>query len=413
MSTKTLRPLAAALLGAGLLASAAHGQSLPELKFSGFGTLGVAHTNERNADVSSTITQPSGVGFTRSTSINPDSKLGGQLDAVFNDRWSAVLQVVAQHRHDNSFMPQVEWANVKFQATPEFSVRLGRIAAPTFLVSDSRFVGYAQTWIRPPFEVYGVVPITSNDGLDLTYRKQFGSVTHTLQAFYGKAKARLKSGSAEADPGWGINDSMQYGDWTLRAGYTANKVDLDMAGINTLLGGIGAFAAAPAPIGTTAAALAQKYSPKNLNLGAFSLAASYDPGKWFVMSEFVDFRGDGILADSRSWYVTGGYRFGTVTPYATFAHTKAKVAVEAGIPLPAAAPINAGLNAALNNQFNASQSTASVGARWDFMKNTALKAQYDRIDLGAGSAGRLTNVQPGFVRGSHVNLFSVALDFVF
>jgi hypothetical protein len=47
------------------------------------------------------------------------------------------------------------------------------------------------------------------------------------------------------------------------------------------------------------------------------------------------------------------------------------------------------------------------------MKNMALKAQYDQIRLDTGSAGRLANVQPAFVRGSNVDLFSLALDFVF
>lgn len=410
---KHMRPLVAALIGAGVLAGAAHGQSLPEFKFSGFGTLGAVYSDERNADFVSTIFQPNGVGYTRSWSGNPDSKLGGQVDAVFNESFSAVLQVVAQHRYDNSFTPQVEWFNAKWKVTPELSVRAGRIAAPSFLISDTRFVGYAQPWIRPPFEVYGVLPITSNDGVDLAWRRQFGSVTNTLQAYYGKATAKLKTGTAKSDPGWGINDSVQVGDLTLRAGYTFNEIDLNFAGINALLGGINAFTAIPGPVGAQARALADKYSVKGMKLGATSLAASYDPGRWFAMTEFVDFHGDGILADSRSWYVAGGYRFGSFTPYAMYARTRSSAATEPGIGIPAAAALNAGLNASLNNQFNGAQATTTIGVRWDFAKNTALKLQYDHIDLGSNSAGRLANVQPAFQRGSSVNLFSAALDFVF
>ena len=51
--------------------------------------------------------------------------------------------------------------------------------------------------------------------------------------------------------------------------------------------------------------------------------------------------------------------------------------------------------------------------RWDFFKNTALKLQYDHVDLGTGSAGRLAHPQPTMVRGGSYNLVSVALDFVF
>ena len=118
------------------------------------------------------------------------------------------------------------------------------------------------------------------------------------------------------------------------------------------------------------------------------------------------------MADSKSWYVTGGYRFGSLTPYATYANTKSQMARESGIPLAAAAPLNAGLNQLVSNQFNGAQNSVSAGLRWDFMKNVALKGQYDHINLGAGSSGRLS-ARPGFTPGGHVNLFSAALDFVF
>ena len=410
--TPSLRPLLLALATAGL-AGVVQAQTAPELKFSGFGTVSATHSSERNADFVGTIFQPNGAGATRAWALGVDSKLGAQLDAKFSDQWSAVVQVVSQHNYDNSYAPKIEWANLKYQPTPELSLRVGRIAAPSFLVSDSRFVGYAQPWVRPPVEVYGVIPITSNDGVDLSYRKQFGSVTNTLQAYYGAATARLESGQVKSKAGWGINDAVQMGDLTLRAGYSANKLDLDLPAVNTLVGGIASFGAFPAPIGPQATALAQKYSTRGMKVGAFSLAASYDPGQWFAMAEFVDFRGAGILADSRSWYVTGGYRFGQFTPYATYAKTRSKVSNEAGISVPPAAPLNAGLNAALNNQFNGTQDTVTAGVRWDFVKNTALKLQYDHVNLGSGSAGRLAHPLPALARGGSFNLFSVALDFVF
>src|SRR5690348_12322037 len=98
------RPLATALLCAGLFsAGASQAQSYPEFKFSGFGTLAITHTDERDADFVTTIFEPNGAGRTRSTTGNTDSKLGGQVDMVFSDRWSAVVQLVAQHHHNNSF----------------------------------------------------------------------------------------------------------------------------------------------------------------------------------------------------------------------------------------------------------------------------------------------------------------------
>jgi hypothetical protein len=39
--------------------------------------------------------------------------------------------------------------------------------------------------------------------------------------------------------------------------------------------------------------------------------------------------------------------------------------------------------------------------------------QIDRTTLGANSQGSLTNIQPGFQRGSSLDVFSATMDFVF
>jgi len=55
----------------------------------------------------------------------------------------------------------------------------------------------------------------------------------------------------------------------------------------------------------------------------------------------------------------------------------------------------------------------SLGVRWDFAPSRSLKLQYDHLDLDDGSRGILTNTQSGFEPGGTVNVFSVALDFLF
>jgi len=69
----------------------------------------------------------------------------------------------------------------------------------------------------------------------------------------------------------------------------------------------------------------------------------------------------------------------------------------------------------LNMQLNLlpRQHTISIGTRWDFAKNAALKVQYDHVDLDAGSTGTFGNIQPGFQPGSRVGIFSAVVDFVF
>ena len=156
-----------------------------------------------------------------------------------------------------------------------------------------------------------------------------------------------------------------------------------------------------------------------MKLSAVVLGMSYDPGEWFVVSELVGFKGDGFLSDSTSWYITGGYRVGSLTPYLTVASTKAHIDAESGITSAAGTPlatgaagINAGINATLK-QFNGSQDSISAGVRWDAMRNVALKLQVERISVKDGSNGRFANVQPSFPTNAKVNLVTVAADFVF
>lgn len=406
----------------------AHAQDNAESMFSfaGFGTLAATHATEKRADFVGTVYQPNGTGRTSDWDFNPDSRLGAQVTGKFTKDLTGVVQVIAQHRFDNSHTPAIEWANLKYQFSPAFSVRAGRIALPTFLVSESRFVGYAQPWVRPPSEVYFLGSITSSDGVDATYRTQLGSVSHAVQAFWGKNAPKLPNGTEiKSDPSWGFNDTMEFGDTTVRLGYLNNSLDLNTPQLNPLFtnlagiaaGGLSMFGSSYA---VDAQRLLDKYSTQGLKLQTFSLGANHDAGNWFVMGEFAHFKGDGFLSDANSLYATFGYRINKFTPYVTYAQTKADITEEAGINtagLPGMvaggiAQLNGGINTTLY-QFTATQKTRSIGTRWDVAKNTAVKLQYDHTTLGANSKGRLTNADPTRPNGGKFEVFTVAVDFLF
>jgi predicted porin len=404
------KPLTAALLAIGFASGAAHGQSMPTFKLSGFGTIAAAHSSERNADFITHISQPNGAGFTSATSFNPDSKVGVQGDMQFTDKLSGVVQLVSQHNWDNGYTPEVEWANVKYQATPDLALRVGRIAMPFFMYSDTRLVGYAQPWVRPPIEVYMVQPNTKSDGADVMYRAQTGSVTHNLQAFYGVNEVKTPDGgSAKGNPNWGFNDTAQMGDLTMRGAFTYSRVSIPA--LQGLTDALGAFSGIPGPIGAESARLASVYKANDMDFRTVAVGASYDPGSWFLTGEYLDFRGQSFAQGTQAWYISGGYRIGKFTPYATYSGSKNHTKQEAGIPFPPAQPLNDALNSIINNPNK--QNTISAGLRWDFMRNVDLKAQYDHISLGEGSTGRFTNIQPAFKPGGHANIFTVSVDFVF
>jgi hypothetical protein len=405
--------LAAALLAA----TCAAAQETPNFSFSGYATFGISHSDNRDADYLADIFKPNGPGYTRGWSADVDTRAGIQATANITSKVSAVLQVITQQNYQGSYRPAVEWANVKFQATPDLAVRAGRVVLPVFMVTDYRRVGYANTWVRPPVELYSLVPITTIDGADGSWRTQLGNAANTLQATVGRADAKFpnssgfEAGTAEVRNAFAAANTIEYGPATLRVNY--GQADLTVQALAPLFDAYRQF-------GPPGAALADRFDVRGRKADFVGVGASYDPGKWFVMAEAARFNTHSVLGTKRAWYVSGGYRAGAFTPYATFARVSAGSPTSdpglstLGLP-PEAAAVAGMLNAALNHTLGllTQQSTVSVGVRWDVFRNVAIKAQYDRIRTENGSFGTFGNFQPGFVPGSRAGVFSAVADILF
>lgn len=409
------KKLSACLLAAAL-APAAHAQS-PTWSFSGYGTAGVVRSDNDRADYRVDAFKPDGPGFTREWSHEVDSRIAGQASATFGPGVTGVLQVISEQRYDGSWEPTVEWLNVRWQVTDDLALRAGRVVLPLFMVTDSRRVGYANPWVRPPVEVYGLVPVTNNDGMDASWRLAHGGSTTTFQLTAGGSDSRFPGsdafgqGKAEVRRLWTLVTAFERGPFTARVNY--GEARLTIAAFEPLFEGFRRF-------GPPGAAIASRYSLDGRKVDFLALGTQYDPGAWFAMAEWARFDTHSILGLRTAWYASAGARVGAWTPYVTYASVEtAGPRTDPGLPVsmlpPQAAPIAAQLNAALNAQLASAplQDTVSIGVRWDFARNAALKLQYDRVDLGAGSSGTFVRLQPGFELGGKVGIFSAAVDFVF
>jgi hypothetical protein len=386
---------------------------LPQMfVFNAFGTLGVVHSSDSQADFVSSISQADGAGYSRSWSAEVDSRVGAQVTAHITSQLSAVLQLVSEQNYADSFRPEVEWANIRYQLTPEFDVRIGRIVVPLFLVSETRKVGYSNPWVRPPVEFYNIDPLTSNDGIDLSYRLHLGEVTSTLTAAYGRSyRVDFPVGdSVEVRDFRGLFDRTEYGSALFNLSYLAAHVTQDPA--IALFQDFREFGAA-------GNAIADRFEFTKKLVTVFSIGASYDPGSWFATGEWATFDSRSFSGTRTAWYLSSGIRVARVTPFMTYSAERSYPTSSAGLnasTLPAnlagvATALDAGLNQVLRTV--PLQTTESLGARWDFFRNLDLKLQIDHMRLGAGSYGTLQNVEPGFRYGGTVNLFSAAIDFVY
>jgi hypothetical protein len=280
-----------------------------------------------------------------------------------------------------------------------------------FLAADYRKASFALPWVRPPVELYSTMPITNSDGIDATYRWRTGSARHSTQLFVGATSVPLTPDySAHAHMG-GINHSVVIGALTLGGSFAQARLKIP---------GAGELFEVLEQFGPQGQALSERYDVRSTRTTLLSGGFNYDPGSWFVTGEIGRVNTRSMLGDQTAAYLSAGYRFGSLTPYATLSRVRANMAVQVPgldttlLPPPAAA-LAGQANAVLNDFLREvpTQDGANVGLRWDVAPNYAVKLQFDVARPRDGSSGSLVNVQPGFRSGHAFRVFSASVDFVF
>ncbi len=398
-----------AILGAcSLTAGAAQAQALswdPSWSFSGFGTLAYTTLDTKQAEFAA----PGQFGgVDESGGFSPDSKLGLQVTGKVNSIFSGTAQLLTKKNGVGTYKPEVEWAFLKAQATPDLAVRVGRIGVPLFAISDFRDVGYSNLWVRPPLEVYGQVPISHFDGADAIYQKSLGTTTITGQVFGGTSTAEDDDTRVHVRHLAGLNVTAEFDNGlTLRAGTAHGKLTADSANIDGLVAILGQ---------TPFASIGNDISANSKSAWFSGIGVAYDQGDFVGNFEYTWRRTDSYVPDTNGWELTGGYRIAKFTPFLG----AGKVSIENHntvntIPYnagPQLAALAAGVDGVLSAEAVAiAQRSLTAGVRWDVYKNIALKAQFDHI-TPTHDVGLFVNAKPGFGNSS-VNVFAISADFVF
>ncbi|MFG6456771.1 hypothetical protein [Roseateles sp. BYS96W] len=393
---RRLLPLLLALGAGG--ASAADGM----FSLSGFGTLGVVRTSTDDAQYA-LFGQVRGAD--KDPSAEVDTKLGVQLGAKFSPMFSGTVQVLTKSNGKGNFNPGIEWAFLKAQVTPGLSLRAGRMGAPFFAVSDFRDVGFANTALRPPTDVYNQVPVSHFDGADASYQANTSMGTLTGQLFGGKASDTSQRYKVDVKAMVGFNTTLEtdFG-LTLRLGYARGKLTVGNAALNSLVTTLRA---------TPFASVGDQLDPNESRSTFSGLGLTWDQGEWVVSAEYTQRRIKTFLADTDGWYVLVGHRFGTLTPYVTVSEAKT-VDTHVNNTIPTATAQLAALKLAVDGLVDSqrhSQKTVALGARWDFVRNFALKAQWEHIR--PDGRGYFIVPTANWGNGKTVNVLSVAVDTVF
>ncbi|MES2163188.1 MAG: hypothetical protein V4476_18685 [Pseudomonadota bacterium] len=384
------------------LAATAHAQDGMPITVSGFGTGALTMTNTDQAEFNR-VNQAAGVGKDARPGV--DSNLGIQATAKWSDTISFTAQgLVRKSGNNDQFGAELAWAFAKIKLNDDFSLRLGRIGLPVYMISDVRNVGYANTMLRPPNEVYRQVTADNADGGDITYQHSFGDTTVTAQAAIGRTKVRAPGNYyVEFKPVISTQLVVENGPFTYRLGRSqANFGLFENASLSGLV-------AALNKVGLTSVANEVKLTDIKGTFTSAGIAMDYN--NIIGQAEYAKRKTESrLVQDTSSWYIMMGYRYGKFVPYIMHGDVK-QDSIRNFASMPTTGPLaalTAGTNAAIKIGL---QSTTAVGLRWDFYKSAAFKVQMDRIKTRDGS-GYFINPKPGFA-GSSVNVYAAAIDFVF
>jgi hypothetical protein len=347
------------------------------VRISGFGTGALTWTNTDKAE----FARPNQAGGAKKdVTTGVDSNFGVQADYAVNSWLSVTGQGLVRKDAQDDFGAELAWAFAKAKVSDDVSIRVGRMGVPAFMISDYRNVGYANTMLRPPAEVYSQMLFNTVDGADVIWQHSDGDTTYTAQFAVGKSKVDIAGGpSLDGRRLTALNLVAEHGPLTVRFGRVDGRLSLNnSASLATLLNTLNTVAAGyKFP---QAAQLAKDIDVRDKKASFTSLGATLDWNNIVVQTEFAKRKTDSYVNDTTSWYVMGGYRFGKVLPY--FIH--GKLSIDGSRPqrradgLPGRLPgrlhpdhgaLRAGVaRLRYTGMARASRAPTSIGVRWDFYR---------------------------------------------
>ncbi len=372
-------------------------EAMPSLMLQGFGTLGVTRSDDANVQYVRDLSQPKGAD--KSWTAKIDSLLGLQANIHFSPQTEGVLQTVSRYHYDGSYNPELTWAFLRHNFSPDFSLRAGRLGTEFYMLGDSRLVGYSNLTLRPPPDFYGSLVFSYIDGFDVsaTFPVSSGLLSGKLFAGLSPEKAPFSPGIEWNQRGSALLGGYldyQNGPWQMRLSHAQVRFNHETPTDEML--GFPYLSLVPGM------AMADRWARFS------SIGLVYDEGPLNLQLMLNQIKQDSpAYADSKAGYALAAYRLGEVTPYLGISRSLTNAETLPSSPFPG---VNA-LTLSLVSKSYMDQHTYTVGGRWDFQKNLALKAQVDWIRGQPSSLFLFKNTQPGW--DGNMTVFSLALDFVF
>lgn len=361
----------------------------------GFLTAGTVMIDEPDATSDSLINDRVGFEY--------DSRMGLQFAAKINQKLDFTSQLLARARVEG-WDVKSDWAFAEYDINNQISVRAGRIRLPLYLASEYVEVGHAYPWVRPPVEVYRLVPVNTISGVSVPLKANLGGMDVLVQPFAGSLRNRIMSRNLMAD----VNSENMVG-----ASFDLSNDTVRFHAM-AFTGKVDAHVPVPIPLATIPG-VGVVTGDVDLPLIQTSDFTAWDVGlsvNWHNIVFMTEYAADnaGIALDDQSgWYATLGYKMGATLPYITYAQRRSDDISDD--------PKTISFDPAFLSVFKQDQDSISVGLRHNIDRNSAIKfevqqssAQDDTCGLiDAGPAGCGGNFP---VNGSYT-MYSIAYDVMF
>lgn len=373
----------------------------PDISLRGFGTVGINHNLSDGAAVIRDIGQPDGP--RSGTSFDTDTRFGVQVDATLAHNLTTSLQAVSRYNYEGKYTPIISRAFAKYVFLDNYQARLGRFGWDVYSMSDSRHVGYSYLWVRPPVEYFGKLQQDQVDGGDFSFSQQFdnGLVSGKLYAGVASGKMAIDRDSYVDTSGstiYGGHLEYQHDAWQLRLSGARVRSETEIRGLAREQ----IFAAQQNGGGSESAPSLAALTQVDIDVEIVSSSLIYDDGPLlvqFMISQDM-FSNAPIVDETLRGFVTFSYRFDDWRPYLTFGRSQTSPA------LPEVFSPSAG-------QLSEDQHSFSLGVRYDFLENMALKVQADHFNVRRDGRTSIMWRDPQDSWDGRINQLSATLDFVF
>ena len=333
-------------------------------------------------------------GYSDSVSLHQQSLIALQPTWHINDRLSTTLQWVG---HSGAGRESgIEWAYLSYSLNDQWQLKAGKLRMPFFHYSDSIDVGYSYPWVSPPLQLYNNKLFPTFKGANVSYNFAGESFAVRLEGLYGYyhsdsvmiAGSRLGA-DARVENMYGANAELRRGHWGLRLAYHTGDSQTRMEFLTPLMTALQQAGFEDASSTLKAEGLVNLYS----------IGADYEDFTSFYRAEWVRTVTDLDFSPTQtSYYLSAGRYIQDWTLHLTFAssaNTRAEPSDELqpflADPTTPLYPLAAGYYTAYQRTPTGGMNSVTLGARWDFRLNMALKTDISYLKETSAYSGFFVN----------------------